>query len=117
MVFSDRQMVCLKACRQMILEVIDKNENKAQKRSVADKVIMMLLQNDLAKKEMLPNHKVSVHYDNRHGGGVDPLEVHTLLDRIAKDGYSTNELGARWSIQKSAGAEGRKQLTFFAKLD
>ncbi len=96
-----------------IKDCISKGEGNDEKRALAEKLIKVLLDNNLATLELLQHHKVAIHPDNRDHTGVDPLDVHELLSRICKDGFAADELGVRWSFEKShAGDEATLQMNF-----
>eukprot|EP00959_Pyramimonas_sp_CCMP1952_P473302 9501504-Pyramimonas_sp.AAC.1 len=54
----------------------------AQMKSRTDEIIGALKQANLAYTERLPNRRVIANPLNRDGQGVDPYDVHSLLERI-----------------------------------
>ena len=89
--------------RTMIVQCMKKGESQDEKRSVAEQVVKLLLESGYALKEVIKNHKVTVHWLNRDGTGVDAVEVHGLHSRICADGFAYGELGARWSFEVPSG--------------
>ncbi|CAK0817738.1 unnamed protein product, partial [Prorocentrum cordatum] len=67
----------------------------AQMKSRTDEIIGALKQANLAYTERMPNRRVIANPLNRDGQGVDPYDVHSLLERI---------WGAGWSYSKTVDA-------------
>ena len=113
----------LSACRSVaptINAIIDENElgtDRAQKKSVADNIMKMLVDNKLVYTNVMAPEKVGVHPCNRAGTGVDSIDVAELQIRIIKAGWSDIECRRAWAIEVSPGAEGVDQYEFQVKLE
>ncbi len=102
---------------RMIAQCTEKGEGYDEKRALADQIISQLLDADLAVEELLQNHKIAIHPENRDTTGVDPLEVHNLLERICRDGFCLAELGVRWAFEKrTEGYKAEEERVFNFKV-
>eukprot|EP00959_Pyramimonas_sp_CCMP1952_P144504 3024907-Pyramimonas_sp.AAC.1 len=64
-----------------------------QMKSTSDKLCELLLQHSLAYWSTSENEKVWPHPKNRFEMGLDPVDVHELLDFITGCGWSWSEVG------------------------
>ena len=109
--------LCLGQIREDIVECRNRGEGQDEKRALADRIVQLLLAANLAVTDVILHARVAIHPDNRDGIGVDPHDVHSLLGRICRDGFSHEELGVRWCFEKCReGSRAQKQQEFNEKL-
>eukprot|EP00959_Pyramimonas_sp_CCMP1952_P455366 9471438-Pyramimonas_sp.AAC.1 len=99
--------------------IIDEHEHgsdRAQKKSVADGIVKLLSDHKLMYQATKSPEKAGPHPQNRATQGVDVIDVHDLMLRIIKQGWSDIERRRARAIEVSPGAEGVAQLEFQANL-
>ena len=95
---------------------IDKESECREIKAFAKKVILVLLNNDLAEKAMYNAEHVAVHKDNRSGGGAEAYDVQTLLVMLSTQGWSSDEThGAMASEMAPRGYKMRADQVSFNK--
>ncbi|CAK0794472.1 unnamed protein product [Prorocentrum cordatum] len=63
------------------------NPNPSQLVSKCENLLRTLGKHDLLYERIIPNDEVRVHSTNRDGVGLDPFDVHCLIERVLRQGW------------------------------
>ena len=84
--------------------------------ALVDKILDYLVEADLAYKQVYPPDVVGVHPKNRYGEGLDPVEVHGLIDKILNAGFSRKALGRAIAAEVPPNELGVRHVQFNHEL-
>ncbi|CAK0908121.1 unnamed protein product [Prorocentrum cordatum] len=88
------------------------NGDISEIKSAADKICSLLLEHGLAYRQHCDVAHVGVHSDNRGGVGVEVCNVHKVLLRVVRQGWSKVEVAAARCFEMPPGARGAAQWKF-----
>eukprot|EP00959_Pyramimonas_sp_CCMP1952_P064274 1342331-Pyramimonas_sp.AAC.1 len=88
------------------------NGDISEIKSAADKICSLLLEHGLAYRQHCDVAHVGVHCDNRGGVGVEVCNVHKVLLRIVRQGWSKVEVAAARCFEMPPGQRGARQWKF-----
>ena len=81
----------------------DPSARDSRMKSTVDEILALLTKNNLAYKAKFNNQHVGVHKDNRFGDGLNPQDVHDLLQMIVTQGWSWGEVSRACAVEVQPG--------------
>ena len=87
-----------------------------QIKTVGDAIVQKLLDNNLANLQVCDIDEVGVSNSNRDGVGVDIVDVHELIPKKLKSGWSLFEIAAARCFEMPPGEAGRFETMFNERI-